>query len=142
MFAIGRRKCSTKNKQFGGYGSLGKIDDTKEEWWNQGANPILVDCIPGQSLQYVGDKLLENMLAFYKSLGVPSFDQVIYEANISTNTGESEFACALAFTMNGFKTHLMLIRMHYCMLWDGCFKFIRGPAPFKKMHQNIVLGES
>ncbi|MBW0542246.1 hypothetical protein O181_081961 [Austropuccinia psidii MF-1] len=39
----------------------------------------------------------------YKSLGVPSFDQVSYEANISANQGPFKFASALTFTMNGFK---------------------------------------
>ncbi|MBW0545758.1 hypothetical protein O181_085473 [Austropuccinia psidii MF-1] len=34
MFAIGWRKCSTKNEQFGLYGSLGKIENTKYEWRN------------------------------------------------------------------------------------------------------------
>ncbi|MBW0536033.1 hypothetical protein O181_075748 [Austropuccinia psidii MF-1] len=50
MFAIGWRKCSTKNEQFGLYGSLGKIESAKDEWWNQGANLSLVGCILGQSL--------------------------------------------------------------------------------------------
>ncbi|MBW0557373.1 hypothetical protein O181_097088 [Austropuccinia psidii MF-1] len=34
MFAIGWRKCSTKNEQFGLYGSLGKIENAKDEWPN------------------------------------------------------------------------------------------------------------
>ncbi|MBW0494715.1 hypothetical protein O181_034430 [Austropuccinia psidii MF-1] len=34
MFIIGWRKCSTKNEQFGLYGSLGKIENAKDEWWN------------------------------------------------------------------------------------------------------------
>ncbi|MBW0567996.1 hypothetical protein O181_107711 [Austropuccinia psidii MF-1] len=38
MFAIGWRKCSTKNEQFGLYGSVGKIEKAKDEWRNQGAN--------------------------------------------------------------------------------------------------------
>ncbi|MBW0549487.1 hypothetical protein O181_089202 [Austropuccinia psidii MF-1] len=38
MFAIGWRKCSTKNEQFGLYGSHRKIENTKYEWRNQGAN--------------------------------------------------------------------------------------------------------
>ncbi|MBW0474488.1 hypothetical protein O181_014203 [Austropuccinia psidii MF-1] len=43
------------------------------------------------------------MQTCYKSLGVPSFDQVNYEADISANKGEFEFASTLTFTMNGFK---------------------------------------
>ncbi|MBW0533129.1 hypothetical protein O181_072844 [Austropuccinia psidii MF-1] len=31
MFTIGWRKCSTKNEQFGLYGSLGKIENPKDE---------------------------------------------------------------------------------------------------------------
>ncbi|MBW0543863.1 hypothetical protein O181_083578 [Austropuccinia psidii MF-1] len=50
MFAIGWRKCSTKNEQFGLYGSLGKIENTKYEWQNQGANISSVGCILVQSL--------------------------------------------------------------------------------------------
>ncbi|MBW0490115.1 hypothetical protein O181_029830 [Austropuccinia psidii MF-1] len=42
MFAIGWRKCSTKNEQFGLYGSLTKIENAKDEWWNRGANFSLV----------------------------------------------------------------------------------------------------
>ncbi|MBW0585217.1 hypothetical protein O181_124932 [Austropuccinia psidii MF-1] len=34
MFAIGWHKCSTKNEQFGLYGSLGKIENKKDEWQN------------------------------------------------------------------------------------------------------------
>ncbi|MBW0550839.1 hypothetical protein O181_090554 [Austropuccinia psidii MF-1] len=103
MFAIGWRKCSKKNEQFGLYGSLGKIENTKDEWWNQGANLSLVGCILGKSLQYVGDKLFQKIQTCYKSLGVPSFDQVNSEANISSNQGAFEFASALTLTMNGFK---------------------------------------
>ncbi|MBW0480912.1 hypothetical protein O181_020627 [Austropuccinia psidii MF-1] len=103
MFAIGCRKCSTKNKQFGLYGSLGKIENAKDEWANQGANLSLVGCILGQSLQYVGDKLFQKIQTCFKSLGFPSFDQVNYEANISANQGVFKFASALTFTMNGFK---------------------------------------
>ncbi|MBW0562161.1 hypothetical protein O181_101876 [Austropuccinia psidii MF-1] len=105
-----------KNEQFGLYESLGKIENAKDEWWNRGANLSLVGCILGQSLRYVGDKLFQKIQTCYKSLGVPSFDQVSYEANISANQGAFEFASALTFTMNGFKTHLILIRMHRCML--------------------------
>ncbi|MBW0492668.1 hypothetical protein O181_032383 [Austropuccinia psidii MF-1] len=47
MFAIGWCKCSTKNDQFGLYGSLGKIENEKDEWWNQGANLSSVGCILG-----------------------------------------------------------------------------------------------
>ncbi|MBW0552702.1 hypothetical protein O181_092417 [Austropuccinia psidii MF-1] len=73
MFAIGWRKCSKKNDQF------------------------------GQSLRYVGDNLFEKIQNCYNSLGVASFDQVNYEGNIPTNQGACEFASALTFTMNGFK---------------------------------------
>ncbi|MBW0517071.1 hypothetical protein O181_056786 [Austropuccinia psidii MF-1] len=38
MFAIGWCKCSTKNEQFGLYGSVGKIENTKDEWRYQCAN--------------------------------------------------------------------------------------------------------
>ncbi|MBW0574480.1 hypothetical protein O181_114195 [Austropuccinia psidii MF-1] len=34
MFAIGWRKCNTKNEQSGLYGSVGKIENAKDEWWN------------------------------------------------------------------------------------------------------------
>ncbi|MBW0558804.1 hypothetical protein O181_098519 [Austropuccinia psidii MF-1] len=74
MFAIGWRKCSTKNEQFGLYGILGEIENTKDEWWNQGENLSLVGCI-----------------------------LVHYEANISPNQGAFDFASALTFTMNRFK---------------------------------------
>ncbi|MBW0493467.1 hypothetical protein O181_033182 [Austropuccinia psidii MF-1] len=103
MFAIGWRKCSTKNEQFGFYGSLGKIENAKYEWWNRGANLSLAGCILGQSLQYVGDELFQKIQTCYKSLGVLSFDQVNYEANISANKGAFEFASELTFTMNAFK---------------------------------------
>ncbi|MBW0547007.1 hypothetical protein O181_086722 [Austropuccinia psidii MF-1] len=99
MFAIGWRECSMKNKQFGIYGSLGRIKDTKDEWQNQGANLRLVGCILGQSLQYVGDKLFQKMKTCYISLGAPSFDQVNYKA---ANQGVFEFASTFTFTMNGF----------------------------------------
>ncbi|MBW0592057.1 hypothetical protein O181_131772 [Austropuccinia psidii MF-1] len=42
IFAIGWRKCSRKNEQFGLYGSLGKIENAKDEWQNGGANIRLV----------------------------------------------------------------------------------------------------
>ncbi|MBW0530852.1 hypothetical protein O181_070567 [Austropuccinia psidii MF-1] len=108
MFAIGRHKCSTKNEQFGLYGSVGKIENTKDEWWKRGANLSSVGCILGQSLQYVGDNLFQKIQNFYSSLGVPSFHQVNYEGNIPANQGACEFASTLTFTMNGFKnaTHL------------------------------------
>ncbi|MBW0542067.1 hypothetical protein O181_081782 [Austropuccinia psidii MF-1] len=141
IFAIGWRKCTKKNKQFGLYGSLGKIENAKNEWWNQGANLSLVGCILGQSLQYVGDKSFQKIQTCYKSLGVPSFDQVNYEANISANQGAFEFASALTFTMNRFKPHLMLIRMQFCMLQDGVLKLISGLAKFKEMQQSGVQGE-
>ncbi|MBW0541540.1 hypothetical protein O181_081255 [Austropuccinia psidii MF-1] len=103
MFAIGWRKCSKKNEQFGLYGSVGKIENAKDEWRNRGANLSSVGCILGQSLRYVGDNLFEKIQNFYNSLGVPSFDQVNYEANMPANQGAFEFASALTFTMNGFK---------------------------------------
>ncbi|MBW0572792.1 hypothetical protein O181_112507 [Austropuccinia psidii MF-1] len=103
MFAIGWCKCSMKNEQFGLYGSLGKIENTKHNWQNQGAILSLVGCILGQSLQYVGDKLFQKIQTCYKSLGVPSFDQVNYEANISANQGAFEFVAAITFTIKGFK---------------------------------------
>ncbi|MBW0518188.1 hypothetical protein O181_057903 [Austropuccinia psidii MF-1] len=103
MFAIGWCKCSTKNEKFGLYGSLGKIENTKDEWWNQGANLSSVGCILGQSLRYFGDKLFQKIQTCYKSLGVLSFDQVNDEANISENQGAFKFASELTFTMNGFK---------------------------------------
>ncbi|MBW0495677.1 hypothetical protein O181_035392 [Austropuccinia psidii MF-1] len=103
MFAIGWRKCSTKNEQFGLYGSVGKIENAKDEWRNQGANLSLVGCILGQSLRYVGDNLFQKIQNCYNSLEVPSFNQVNYEGNITTNQGACEFASTLTFTMNGFK---------------------------------------
>ncbi|MBW0501944.1 hypothetical protein O181_041659 [Austropuccinia psidii MF-1] len=103
MFVIGWHKCSTKNKQFGLCGSLGNIEDTKDEWSNQSANLSLVGCILGQSIQYVGDKIFQKIPTCYKSLGVLSFDQINYEANISPIQGHFKFASALTLTMNGFK---------------------------------------
>ncbi|MBW0539824.1 hypothetical protein O181_079539 [Austropuccinia psidii MF-1] len=100
MFAIGWRKCSTKNEKFCLYGSLGKIENAKDEWRNQGANLSSVGCILGQSLQYVGDNLFEKIQNCYKSLRVPSFDQVNYEADIPANQGAFEFASKLTFTIN------------------------------------------
>ncbi|MBW0474695.1 hypothetical protein O181_014410 [Austropuccinia psidii MF-1] len=43
MFTIGWRKCSTKNENFGLYGSLGKIENAKDEWWNRVANLSLIN---------------------------------------------------------------------------------------------------
>ncbi|MBW0521307.1 hypothetical protein O181_061022 [Austropuccinia psidii MF-1] len=103
MLAIGWGKCSTTNEQFGIYGSLGKFENAKYEWRNQGANLSLVGCLLGQSLQYAGDKLFQKIQTCYKSLGVLSFDQVNYEANIPTNQGAFKFSSALTFTMNRFK---------------------------------------
>ncbi|MBW0572714.1 hypothetical protein O181_112429 [Austropuccinia psidii MF-1] len=103
MFAIGWHKCSTKNEQFCLYGSVGKIENAKDEWRNRGANLSSVGCILGQSLQYVGDNSFQKIQNCYSSLGVPSFDQVNYEGNIPANLGACEFASALTFTMNGFK---------------------------------------
>ncbi|MBW0463574.1 hypothetical protein O181_003289 [Austropuccinia psidii MF-1] len=119
MFAIGWRKCSTKNKQFGLYGILRKIENAKDEWWNQGANLSSLGCILGQSLQYAGDKLFQKIQTCYKSLGGLSFDPVNYEANIPANEGEFEFASALTFTMNGFKNspHLDKDASLYALGW-------------------------
>ncbi|MBW0562055.1 hypothetical protein O181_101770 [Austropuccinia psidii MF-1] len=61
MFAIGWCKCSTKNEQFGLYQSLGKIENAKDEWRNQGANLTLVGCILDQTLRYVGDNLFQKI---------------------------------------------------------------------------------
>ncbi|MBW0585945.1 hypothetical protein O181_125660 [Austropuccinia psidii MF-1] len=74
MFAIGWCKCSMKNEQFGLYGSVGKIENTKDEWRNQGANLSSVGCV------------LLN-----------------YEGDIPANQGACEFASTLTFTINGFK---------------------------------------
>ncbi|MBW0548278.1 hypothetical protein O181_087993, partial [Austropuccinia psidii MF-1] len=90
MFAIGWRKCSTKNEQFGIYGSLGKIENTKDEWWNQGAN-----------------------------LSSAGFILVNYEANISANQGAFKFASALIFTMNRLENspHLDKDALLYASGW-------------------------
>ncbi|MBW0482861.1 hypothetical protein O181_022576 [Austropuccinia psidii MF-1] len=108
MFTMRCRKCSTKKEKFGLYGSLGKIENAKDEWWNQGANLSSVGRILGQSLQYVGDNLFQKIQNCYKSLGVLSFDQVSFEANIPANQGAFEFASTLTLTMNGFKNSLHL----------------------------------
>ncbi|MBW0555180.1 hypothetical protein O181_094895 [Austropuccinia psidii MF-1] len=50
MFTIGWCKCSMKNEQFGLCGSLGKIENAKDEWQKGGANLGLVGCILRQSL--------------------------------------------------------------------------------------------
>ncbi|MBW0589888.1 hypothetical protein O181_129603 [Austropuccinia psidii MF-1] len=119
MFTIGWHKCSTKNEQFGLYGSLGKIENTKDEWWNQGANLSSVGFILGKSLRYVGDKSFQKIQTCYKSLGVPSFDQVNYKANISANQGAFEFASALTFTMNRLENspHLDKDALLYASGW-------------------------
>ncbi|MBW0567346.1 hypothetical protein O181_107061 [Austropuccinia psidii MF-1] len=122
MFAIGWCKCSMKNEQFGLYGSVGKIENAKDEWQNQGANHSSVGCIIGQSLRYVGDNLFQKIQNFYNSLGVLSFDQVNYEGNIPPNQGACEFASAFTFTMNGFKNspHLDKDALLYALGW--CFQ--------------------
>ncbi|MBW0556398.1 hypothetical protein O181_096113 [Austropuccinia psidii MF-1] len=74
MLAIGWRTCSTKNEQFGLYGGVGKIENAKDEWRNQGANVMLFGCI-----------------------------LVNYEDDIPANQGACKFASALTFTMNQFK---------------------------------------
>ncbi|MBW0479069.1 hypothetical protein O181_018784 [Austropuccinia psidii MF-1] len=98
---------------------LEKLKNTKDEWRDQGANLASVGCILGQSLQYVWDKLFQKIQTCYKSLGVPSFDQVNYEANISANQGDFEFSSALTFTMNGFKnpTHIDEDALLYTLGW-------------------------
>ncbi|MBW0507001.1 hypothetical protein O181_046716 [Austropuccinia psidii MF-1] len=100
---IGVCKCSTKNEQFGLYGSLRKIENAKDEWQKQSANLSLVGRNLGQSLRYVGNNIFQKIQNCYESWGVPSFDQVNCEANIPANQGAFEFASALTFTMNGFK---------------------------------------
>ncbi|MBW0531184.1 hypothetical protein O181_070899 [Austropuccinia psidii MF-1] len=50
MFVIGSPKCSMKNEKFGLYGSLLRIENTKDGWRNKGANLSSVGCILGQSL--------------------------------------------------------------------------------------------
>ncbi|MBW0465549.1 hypothetical protein O181_005264 [Austropuccinia psidii MF-1] len=119
MFRIGWRRCSTKNEQSCLYGILGKIKNTKDEWRNRGENLSSVGCILAQSLQYVGDKLFQKLQTCYKSLGVLSFDQVNYEANISANEGAFKFASALTFTMNRFKNspHLDKDEFLYASGW-------------------------
>ncbi|MBW0471308.1 hypothetical protein O181_011023 [Austropuccinia psidii MF-1] len=79
----------------------------------------MVGFVLGNSLQYVGNKLFQNIQTCYKSLGVPSFDQVNYEANISANEGAFEFACALTFNMNGLKNspHLDKDELLYALGW-------------------------
>ncbi|MBW0557907.1 hypothetical protein O181_097622 [Austropuccinia psidii MF-1] len=61
IFAIGWCKCSTKNEQFGLYGSVGKIENATDEWRNRGANLSLVGCILGESLKYVADNLFQKI---------------------------------------------------------------------------------
>ncbi|MBW0519536.1 hypothetical protein O181_059251 [Austropuccinia psidii MF-1] len=119
MFAIGWCKFSTKNEQFGIYGRLGRIKDAKDEWRKRGAILSSVVFILVQSLQYVGDKLFQKMQTFYKSLGVPSFDKVNYEADISANQGAFEFASTLTFTMNRLKysPHVHKDALLYALGW-------------------------
>ncbi|MBW0495540.1 hypothetical protein O181_035255 [Austropuccinia psidii MF-1] len=119
MFAIGGRKCSMKKEQFGLYGSFRKIENSKDDWQNQGANLRLGGCILGQSLRYVGDDLFQKIQNCYKSLGVLSFYQVTCEAEIPANQGEFEFASTLTFTMNGFKhsPHLDKDSLLYALGW-------------------------
>ncbi|MBW0564249.1 hypothetical protein O181_103964 [Austropuccinia psidii MF-1] len=119
MFAIGWCKCSTKNEKFGLYGSVGKIENTKDEWRDRGANPSSVGCILGQSLQYVGDNLFQKIQNCYNSLGVPSFDQVNYEGEIPANQGSCRFASGLTFTMNGLRnlSHVDKDESLYALGW-------------------------
>ncbi|MBW0546924.1 hypothetical protein O181_086639 [Austropuccinia psidii MF-1] len=90
MFATGLHKCIIKNEQCGLYGSLGKIENTKDEWQNQGANVSSVSCI-----------------------------LVNYEANIPANQGAFKFASAFTFTMNEFKDlpHLDKDALLYALGW-------------------------
>ncbi|MBW0520193.1 hypothetical protein O181_059908 [Austropuccinia psidii MF-1] len=119
MFAIGWPKCSTNNEQFGLYGSLGKIENAKDECQKRGANISSVGCILGQSLQYFGDSLFQEIQNCYKSLGVQSFDKVNCEANIPSNQHAFKFALAISLTMNGFKSspHLDKDALLYALGW-------------------------
>ncbi|MBW0580047.1 hypothetical protein O181_119762 [Austropuccinia psidii MF-1] len=145
-----------ENEQFGLYGSLGKIENTKDEWWNQGANLSSVGCILGQSLQYVADNFFEKIQNCYKSWGVPSFDQVNYEADIPANQGAFKFASALTFTMIGFKNaaHVEKDALLYASGWwfqadkrtgqiqrDASKKCTGGKSIFPKEHFWIDLPE-
>ncbi|MBW0568360.1 hypothetical protein O181_108075 [Austropuccinia psidii MF-1] len=122
MFAIRWLKCSRKDEKFGLYGSVGKMENTEDEWRDQGANLSSVGPILGQSLQYVVDNLLQKIQNCYNSLGVLSFDQVSYEGNITENQGACKFASSLTFTMNGFKNspHLDKDALLYASGW--CFQ--------------------
>ncbi|MBW0475099.1 hypothetical protein O181_014814 [Austropuccinia psidii MF-1] len=122
MFTIGWCKCSTKKEQFGIYGSRGQIENAKDEWQNLGENLSLVGFILGQSLQYSGDKLFQKIQTCYKSLGVPSFDQVNYDPDISANQGAFEFASALTFTMHGLKKSPLLDRDALLYALGGWFQ--------------------
>ncbi|MBW0488452.1 hypothetical protein O181_028167 [Austropuccinia psidii MF-1] len=55
----------------------------------------------------------------YKSLGVPSFDQVNYEAKNPANQGAFGFASKLTFTMNRFKNlpHVDKDALLYALGW-------------------------
>ncbi|MBW0534476.1 hypothetical protein O181_074191 [Austropuccinia psidii MF-1] len=64
----------------------------------------------------------------YKSLGVPSFDQINYETEISTNQGGFEFASTLTFTLNGFKHSLYAVKD--ALVW--CFQADKQTSQMKK----------
>ncbi|MBW0507029.1 hypothetical protein O181_046744 [Austropuccinia psidii MF-1] len=128
MLAIWWRKCSTKNEQFDLYGSLGKIENAKDEWRNQGENLSLVGCI-----------------------------LVNYEADISANQGAFGFASALTFTIKGFKIspHLDKDSLLYALGWwfqadkqtgqiqrDVSKRCTGGKLIFPNVHFWIDLSES
>ncbi|MBW0573827.1 hypothetical protein O181_113542 [Austropuccinia psidii MF-1] len=83
---------------------------------------LTVGFILGQSLQYFGDKLFQNIQTCYKSSGVPSFDQVNYEPGTSANQGDFKFASALTFTMKRFQNlpHVDKDALLYASGW--CFQ--------------------
>ncbi|MBW0558844.1 hypothetical protein O181_098559 [Austropuccinia psidii MF-1] len=87
---LGGANEAQRIKKFVLYGSLGKIENTKDEWRNQGAN-----------LSSVG-RILVNC-----------------EADIPENQGAFKFASTLAFTMNGFKNspHLEKDALLYSSGW-------------------------
>ncbi|MBW0583532.1 hypothetical protein O181_123247 [Austropuccinia psidii MF-1] len=71
MFAIGWRKCSTKNEQFGLYGSVGKIENAKDEWQNRGANLSLVPTMLKAPYTYAGyQRFTRKSLHLYELLTI------------------------------------------------------------------------
>ncbi|MBW0549160.1 hypothetical protein O181_088875 [Austropuccinia psidii MF-1] len=142
MFAIGWCKCSAKNEKYGLYGSVGNIENTKDEWRNQGANLSSVGCILGRSLQYVGDNLFQKIQYCYNSLGVPSFDQVNYEGNIPANQGACKSASALTFTMNGFKTSPWLHKDASLYALGGCLQADKRTGQIQRDVSKRCTGEN